>query len=153
MQNDRLTTMLNRFAYEKHIEEIHYGTYIIVFDVDDFKSINDSYGHTAGDSSLVLVSGLIKKYFGKEGYCYRIGGDEFCVILRKKSYICKNRDSKRLDEVIAAFKKGVARLRQEDPRITGVSVGYAGTWETETIDLAFQIADKNMYLDKENKNR
>lgn len=153
MQNDKLTSLLNRFAYEKHLDTIKYRTAIIVFDVDKFKSINDEYGHTAGDAALELIGAAIKKTFAKEGLCYRIGGDEFCVILKKKSVISRGINERKLDELIEIFNKRVDKLKNDDPRITGVSIGYAFTDETETPDLAFQIADKNMYINKEKRRR
>lgn len=151
MQNDRLTSLLNRFAYEKHLDEIRYRTAIIVFDVDEFKSINDEYGHTAGDAALELIGEAIKKIFSKEGLCYRIGGDEFCVILKKKSVISRGINEGKLDELIEVFNKRIEQLKSDDPRITGVSIGYAFTDETETPNLTFQIADRNMYYNKEKR--
>jgi len=151
LQNDTMTGMLNRFAYEKHIAEINYRTLVMVFDVDDFKSVNDSYGHSAGDMALSMIADAIKKNFGHEGKCYRIGGDEFCVILKKNSAISKGADEHKLDDLIDNFNKSITKLKRKDPRITGVSIGYAFTDETETPQLAFQIADQNMYKDKEKR--
>ena len=53
----------------------------MVFDVDNFKQINDRYGHTQGDICLAEIGHCIKKAYAHSGYCYRIGGDEFCVLL------------------------------------------------------------------------
>ena len=47
--------------------------------------INDEHGHIAGDKALIKIAKTIYKAMGKYGYCYRIGGDEFCVILKKDS--------------------------------------------------------------------
>ena len=56
---------------------------LVVFDVDDFKQINDSYGHVQGRSlSWLEIAECIKKAYANFGYCYRIGGDEFCVLLK-----------------------------------------------------------------------
>ena len=53
-----------------------------MFDVDDFKQINDRYGHIQGDLCLAGIAECIKKSYANFGYCYRIGGDEFCVLLK-----------------------------------------------------------------------
>ena len=54
-----------------------------MFDVDDFKQINDRYGHVQGRSlSWQEIAECIKKAYANFGYCYRIGGDEFCVLLK-----------------------------------------------------------------------
>ncbi len=57
---------------------------LVVFDVDDFKQINDRYGHMKGDLCLADIAECIKKAYASFGYCYRIGGDEFCVITEKR---------------------------------------------------------------------
>ena len=55
---------------------------MVVFDVDDFKQINDRYGHIQGDLCLAGIAECIKNSYANFGYCYRIGGDEFCVLLK-----------------------------------------------------------------------
>ena len=55
---------------------------LIVFDVDDFKHVNDVYGHVKGDLCLSVIANCIKGAYAQYGYCYRIGGDEFCVLLK-----------------------------------------------------------------------
>ena len=62
---------------------------LIVFDVDDFKHVNDVYGHVKGALCLSIIANCIKKAYAKYGYCYRIGGDEFCVLLKN----CRNEES------------------------------------------------------------
>lgn len=149
LQSDKMTGMLNKFAFDKHISEMNYPSVIIVFDVDNFKYINDTYGHTAGDAALILVSETIKKCFGKEAFCYRIGGDEFCAMLKKKCSETHRVESDKFKDLIDKFRKQIDKLREEDPRITGISIGYASTEITQTPALAFDIADQNMYREKE----
>lgn len=57
------------------------GGVLVVFDVDDFKQINDRYGHLQGDLCLAEIGRCIKKAYARSGYCYRTGGDEFCVLM------------------------------------------------------------------------
>lgn len=66
---DTLTRLLNRRSYESRLASLRGHAVIYYFDVDEFKSVNDTFGHGVGDAVLAEV-----------GYCYRIGGDEFCVI-------------------------------------------------------------------------
>ena len=66
---DTLTHLLNRRSYESRPASLRGHAVIYYFDVDEFKSVNDTFGHGVGDAVLAEV-----------GYCYRIGGDEFCVI-------------------------------------------------------------------------
>lgn len=149
LQSDKMTGMLNRFAFDKHISELKHETIVVIFDVDNFKYINDTYGHTAGDAALMIISDTIKKTFSKDAFCYRIGGDEFCALMKKKSPACKGTDSERFKELVESFRTKIKKLCEEDPRITGVSVGYASTEDTESAALAFEIADQNMYAEKE----
>ncbi len=77
---DSLTEVKNRFAFRKDYssfegQELH----VMMIDIDDFKSINDSYGHSAGDYMLTRLGGALLEVFGKE-YCYRYGGDEFLIV-------------------------------------------------------------------------
>ena len=58
------------------------GGLLIVFDVDNFKQVNDCYGHLQGDACLAAIAACLKKAYARCGYCYRIGGDEFCVLLK-----------------------------------------------------------------------
>lgn len=83
IQVDGLTELMNRSAYERRVKSERKRVGILFFDVNDFKIINDMYGHQFGDESLVQVAKALRKAYGKYGFCYRIGGDEFCAILDK----------------------------------------------------------------------
>jgi len=93
MKRDPLTNVNNRMAYddkEKYLQsEINMGTCpdftIAMFDVNNLKLINDSYGHDAGDDYLVRCCRLICTVF-KHSPVYRIGGDEFVAVLSGEDY-------------------------------------------------------------------
>lgn len=93
-QLDALTGLLNQNSYLNRTAEMRRsGGVLVVFDVDDFKQINDRYGHLQGDVCLAEIADCIKKAYARCGYCYRIGGDEFCVLLEgrgKRSPLRKN---------------------------------------------------------------
>ena len=81
-QLDALTGLLNQNSYLNRTAEMRCSNGVLmVFDVDNFKQINDRYGHTQGDICLAEIGHCIKKAYARSGYCYRIGGDEFCVLL------------------------------------------------------------------------
>ena len=80
---DGLTMLLNRTQYEKDLERIKPPAVIINMDVDDFKQINDTSGHAAGDYYLRQIAEVIRTVYGRHGDCYRYGGDEFSLILTK----------------------------------------------------------------------
>ena len=82
-QLDALTGLLNQNSYLNRTAEMRRsGGVLVVFDVDDFKQVNDRYGHLQGDVCLAEIAHCIKKAYAHCGYCYRIGGDEFCVLLK-----------------------------------------------------------------------
>ena len=81
-QLDALTGLLNQNSYLNRTAEMRRnGGVLVVFDVDDFKQINDRYGHLQGDLCLAEIGRCIKKAYARSGYCYRTGGDEFCVLM------------------------------------------------------------------------
>lgn len=82
-QLDGLTGLLNQNSFLNRSEEMYYTNgMLIVFDVDDSKHVNDVFGHVKGDLCLSIISDCIKKAYAQYGYCYRVGGDEFCVLLK-----------------------------------------------------------------------
>ena len=120
------------------------GGVLVVFDVDDFKQINDRYGHIQGDRCLAGIAECIKKSYANFGYCYRIGGDEFCVLLKNggNEGRCKQEFLQRLQE-----KRGeIAFL----PTVSYGSAPFSG----EDIVKVKDRADQDMYqYKKERKNR
>lgn len=87
---DILTDIPNRFAYEEKMQmlEGEFKNYdcvtLIVFDLDDLKKINDHYGHAQGDVYIKEFARALKECFTEEAVPYRIGGDEFGVLLLRK---------------------------------------------------------------------
>lgn len=115
---DSMTGLYNRNAYELRIREMTLNPpgemSFISFDIDRMKEINDTYGHDAGDRAISLVAQCIKEVFGDSGVCYRIGGDEFCVIVTTAGGI-KQKLGK-FDELI--------KLRNENSFSVNVSYGW-----------------------------
>ena len=79
---DNLTGLSNRTAMKKYLDEADYhNSYIIaMFDLNNLKKCNDTYGHNEGDRYIKICGSLIANSFSDIGKCFRIGGDEFCVI-------------------------------------------------------------------------
>ena len=82
-QTDELTSLYNRKKLEQSLPSL-VGTYIgtIIFDIDNFKMVNDTYGHNAGDDVLRELSATIKPYIRESDLLMRWGGEEFVVILK-----------------------------------------------------------------------
>jgi len=85
---DSLTGLFNRYYFNLQFERLmsHANRYktnlaLILFDIDNFKRINDSLGHKAGDSVLIKTAKLVKNVLRDSDYFFRIGGDEFTIIM------------------------------------------------------------------------
>ncbi len=141
-QTDALTQLINRRGYENSIFHIEEKSIIIFFDVDSFKQVNDRYGHAFGDVVLRHFGQSIKRVYAPYGRCFRYGGDEFCVILTK------NLDH--VEELNDRFIQELAQLREQEPRLPGVSVGYARfTPGNDSIRDVIRQADEMMYRSKQ----
>lgn len=103
--------------------------------MDDFKQVNDRYGHVKGDICLAEIAACIKKAYARHGYCYRMGGDEFCVLLRDgdREHACARDFVRRLDE-----------RRKELDFLPTVSFGSAEI-SSENVVTVKDRADHNMY--------
>ena len=114
------------------------GGVLVVFDVDSFKQINDRYGHLQGDVCLAEIADCIKKAYARCGYCYRIGGDEFCVLLR---------DAADEARCTAALQSLLAERRKEITLLPTVSHGSA-VFSGEDVVTVKDRADRALYCAK-----
>lgn len=115
-----------------------------MFDVDDFKFINDTYGHDAGDVCLKGIGRAIYQVYSLHGSCFRVGGDEFCVVLTDS-----RADSAKLQR---DFETKLAALKKADPRIPTVSVGEARIDPAnDDASSAYRNANKLMYECKQHR--
>lgn len=115
-QTDPLTNLLNRRGYENYIARQQEESVILFFDVDYFKRINDQYGHAFGDRCLKSVSSAILTCYRPYGRCFRIGGDEFCVVMTK--------GTERVPEINSSFYRTLEGMREGEGCLPYVSVGY-----------------------------
>lgn len=144
---DELTGLYNRRTYEEDVDAITQGgdldNYIIIaLDVNGLKSINDTFGHKAGDELIIGASHCIYESFNTVGKSYRIGGDEFMVIAR-----C---DEEKLQTILTNFESTINNWTGTLVSKLSVSYGYSVSRENPTMsirDLA-SVADKNMYKNK-----
>ena len=140
-QLDGLTHLFNRRCYEKDIKKINFPTVILNMDINKFKVINDTYGHSTGDYYLKTIAKIIRKTYGKYGSCYRLGGDEFCVIL--------DRNIDDVQKMNDRFRQSINEMRKADNRAPDVSIGYAYYNEkNEHVKKIIEEADEMMYSNK-----
>ena len=146
---DSLTNLGNRAAIETVNNKLEndYKTNIgiISFDLNDFKYINDTYGHAKGDIVLVSFAKILKKVFSKN-FIGRMGGDEFIVIIPNATPTIIEKKISEMDELIKLYNDS------NDLKIK-VSYGYAvrNKGKEESLEETYSTADKNMYLIKQSK--
>ena len=146
LRNDALTKLLNRHGYEEFLANPPHPCTVVLIDIDNFKNVNDSYGHAFGDACLEEIAAEIRKTFGSAGLCYRTGGDEFAVVM-----------TKRLPEVAQLaddLTSRIERLRLDDSRLPSVSIGWSAADEhCKDIEAVINVADKAMYQAKGERKR
>lgn len=150
---DALTGLANRRAYDQAIaDELarfqRYGSAFVlaVWDVDHFKSINDTYGHAAGDKVLKIIAGLIARNTRQTDMVARYGGEEFVVIMPETG-IEAARVS--LDKVRGLIEDCAFHFRGRRVVITA-SCGLTASRPEDTPESIFRRADSALYRAKEN---
>ena len=143
-QTDALTRLLNRHSFESTASMLKAPATLILFDVDDFKTINDTYGHAAGDECLQLIGEAIYDTFGAHGSCFRVGGDEFCALMT---------DSRAdMADLERSFLATLGHMRAEHPTLPRVSLGEAAFDPAQDdVTNAYQHADATMYANKKSR--
>lgn len=144
-QVDALTEIGNRRSYENYISNIKYlknqEIALVMVDLDNFKDVNDSYGHEEGDELLKGFAQLCINNLRNEDSIFRYGGDEFVIIL----------EGVKKEEVYSILERINRKLKQE-MNVTfsaGVACG-----NSHDINSLFKIADQNLYKAKaEGKNK
>jgi diguanylate cyclase (GGDEF)-like protein len=128
------------------LENVHRDFAVVVADVNYLKTTNDTYGHSAGDQLLSYTANLLTETF-KNSYVYRIGGDEFAIILDGVDY--ENRDE--LLEELNRKSIGSTIKVSENAEIA-VSFAFGMATYTKELDAGFddvlKHADSAMYLHK-----
>lgn len=139
---DGLTKLLNQKCYYTYLEQsVDTMFTLLILDVNNFKYINDNFGHNFGDQILANLGEIIKKEYGEYGRCYRIGGDEFAVLIEK--------NSEKINRANGKFKKAVKEMRKEIPEFPSVSFGMS-TYNPDSkgvhdISATVEEADARMY--------
>lgn len=147
---DNLTNLLRRDPFIEAVNELIDGKRkfaLIIIDIDDFKSINDTYGHNIGDEILVKVSKIFKKIVKTNGFVSRLGGDEFAICYRYK-------DEKELIELSDKLVNKIAKNKYKMNMRISVSVGIAKSEDGTSFEQLYVKADEALYESKKNgKNR
>ena len=143
-QLDGLTGLLSQKSYLNRTLNLQpEDKMLIVLDLDNFKYINDTYGHQAGDQCLKVIAECLKKAYSRYGNCYRIGGDEFVFLSTVSD------SEKEVLKLQRDFEASLGTLKLPDGSehpIT-VAMGYSVLTHTmpRSMDDMVREADAKMY--------
>jgi len=153
-------TGLNNLLFFKRQMQLHFETAarynrpfsVAVIDINDFKTINDTHGHAAGDAVIQSLANLMRQIFRKSDLPMRYGGDEFVVLFPETRIEEADLSLKRLEEKVAAeavnFGTGHEPIRYS---VSSGAAGFSGNYRTP--EELFEAADKKMYENKPSKDR
>lgn len=149
-RTDTLTGLLNKGAITsivtKYMQESNNGV-LILFDLDNFKTVNDIKGHPEGDRLLKLFANTIKQLFRVDDYVARFGGDEFAVFMCRQ--ISNEELKEKLDLVIYEVREALKEYYTEFH--ISVSIGAVCiTSEINNFEELYTLADRKLYESKNN---
>lgn len=151
-QTDAMTGLLNKATTEAYIKEqlknIQSGAkdVLMVVDIDDFKNVNDTYGHLTGDEVIIAIANILMRFSFQDGIVGRIGGDEFVVYLKNvldNTFACEKAE-KVAKELKEKYPGGNGK-----PKIT-LSIGIAATEVAMPYSDLLEQADAAVYQAKLN---
>lgn len=145
--HDQLTGLYNRTAYAEYTAADFdpENCTLVMFDLNNLKKCNDTNGHDKGDLYITTSAHLIEQNFGDIGNCYRIGGDEFCVLLcNVRAELCAER-IKKLNAEVRTYNR-----QHPDAFPIGIACGYERYDKEVDYDISDTLrrADKIMYREK-----
>ena len=158
-QIDQLTGIYNKRSFEVQADSLLKRAdpgarfALILFDVDDFKSVNDTYGHAFGDTVLADAGEFMRKIFRSDDCLGRLGGDEFCVLMSVKADMSPEESlrliHRKCAELCSAFS---TRVFDENPDFSGsISAGVAVYPQNgSSFSSLYQRADSALYISKRN---
>lgn len=144
-EHDSLTGLVNRSAFEQYIELCSHDVNIalLIVDVDEFKQINDRYGHKTGDAVLQRVAKLLKMHFRATDCVARIGGDEFSVIVLDIPISAKENIERKIRSINEL-------LEYPDKKLPAVSVSVGAAFsDSGYSEELYNRADTALYYVKE----
>lgn len=147
---DQLTGLLNRREFQVAIEaewerHLRYGTglALVLVDVDDFKKINDTFGHTGGDEVLKWIARILKSNVRTVDKCFRFGGDEFACLLADSDEVQAGHCGLRLVTTLAEVQIPMSHGKHASVH---VSAGGAGVGPgADSIESLIRATDAALY--------
>ena len=146
-RTDSLTGLLNRGALFDAVgdSELDAGSAVIMFDLDHFKTINDQFGHAAGDAVLESFGRLVQHGIRSGDLAARLGGEEFCVVLRD---LPRQSASAVAERIRSGFSAGASKaLRGMHEATVSAGIAVSGV-DGEAFESVLRRADEALYAAK-----
>ncbi len=152
---DGLTHMYNRKYFDKEFDGVlkkqyknfihDKPSYLCMYDIDNFKNINDTYGHDFGDEVIKAIAAVSKKEIKHKGKAFRYGGEEFILII-------KNINEEEVLQIAENIRQAVENLSFRNQYKVTISIGL--TVVEENKEVTFKKVDEKLYISKKTgKNR
>ena len=141
LYHDALTGAYNRRYYEEQAKSMRYIDAVAMLDANNFKGINDHYGHAAGDCLLKAVCESIKECIRSSDILIRLGGDEFVLLMANIPEIV-------FYQKISEIKQKISEIKRLDYPDIKCAAAIGGVYGIQPIENALTEADRLMYLDK-----
>ncbi|SFV69437.1 diguanylate cyclase (GGDEF domain) [hydrothermal vent metagenome] len=147
---DALTKVFNRRALDKYLLKvtkkglIKHELHLLMLDIDDFKSINDTYGHIAGDKILIFIANLLKNTLRDGDKVFRYGGEEFVIILNRITTVKCTEIAQRILKTIGT---NTLLYKNQSINVT-VSIGATKYVNGDTAENLILRADRALYRSK-----
>ncbi|MEK7485824.1 MAG: diguanylate cyclase [Planctomycetota bacterium] len=119
---------------------------LLLLDLDHFKSVNDRYGHPAGDEILRETGTLLKQVVGTRGVCCRYGGEEFAILL---PHFDSSGAQEIAQQINSTFRNFVFNARSQAPLHCTISIGISSHKAKDTPELLISKADRALYQTKD----
>ena len=142
--HDELTGAYNRAGYDLLVSSLDLSSsYLILIDIDDFKTINDTYGHDVGDKVLIKLVQTLKNNFRSDDYVCRMGGDEFVILAVHATAMQQHLLETKIDQI----NRELADTSDGLPA-TSISAGIVHGDAASTVDSVMHDADEALYETK-----
>ncbi|NNG01670.1 MAG: diguanylate cyclase [Desulfobacteraceae bacterium] len=158
---DGLTGIYNRQAFDeyagqavKHCADTREPMSLLLLDIDDFKTVNDTHGHLIGDRVLMAFSNKCKGSVRSEDFLARYGGEEFVILLKGASLRNATKKAKAICKSIASTRYAIDDNPNGETLKITVSIGCSAQRKGDTLEDILDRADRSLYIAKRNgKNR
>ncbi|SDN26390.1 diguanylate cyclase (GGDEF) domain-containing protein [Paenibacillus sp. yr247] len=149
-KTDALTDLYNHITFHEYLDELiqqnksgHFCIHVAVLDIDNFKKVNDTYGHRAGDAVLKNVSSTLKNLVGLNDFVARYGGEEFAIIFTEKS-------TEEVFDLLERIRWQISQSKYEE--LSGhsvtISIGLCEYLPGNSKESLFSGADQSLYTAK-----